>query len=356
MISNNDNLKIIKKNDKSKTRKDLSGKLLPHEKSDDYIYISLSKRSILFFLLIPFILLTIALSFNYLLTPELKQNFLGNTAVWLREKPLIKKYIPAKWLPKDYILNQVLPEKGYQTKLSFGNIGLKMVQAGVIDIQKLEEIYKNRGGIPKDMKKLLTEPSNMPILVTKENSAWLINILWPLGLSNRMLLNEQSPIAGENVGNYASTGGWTLGKEQNGGVYFNTLRLIELTPEQEKRVVAIAESIYRPCCNNSSFFQDCNHGSAALGLIELGVAQGLTDEEIYKTVLVFNSYWFPQNYTEMAFYFQHAKNKVWNDIDPKIILSKEYSSLSGWMNNIHTPAQNIPGLIPPTESGGGCSV
>lgn len=58
----------------------------------------------------------------------------------------------------------------------------------------------------------------------------------------------------------------------------------------------------------------------------------------------------------MAFYFQIAKNKVWNDIDPKIILSKEYSSLSGWMKNVNTPAQNIPGLIPPTESGGGCSV
>lgn len=153
----------------------------------------------LFFLLIPFIGLITVLSFNYLISPELKQDFLGNSAIWLYKKPLIKKYIPVKWLPKNYILNQVLPEKGYQTKLVFGNIGRKMVQAGVIDIQKLDEIYSNRGGIPKDMKKLLTEPSNMPILVTKENSAWLINILWPLGLSNRMLLNEQSPIAGENL-------------------------------------------------------------------------------------------------------------------------------------------------------------
>lgn len=356
MLSNNDYLKIIKKKDMNKTKTKLDEKLIPHKKSDDYIYISISKKNILFFIILPLLLLITVLSFNYLITSDLKQSWLGKSAVWLYEKPLTKKYIPAKWLPKDYILGQVLPEKGYQTKISFGNIVLEMVKAGVIDIQKLEEIYKNRGGIPKDMKKLLTEPSNRPILVTKENSAWLINILWPLGLSNKMIINEQSPIAGENVGYYASTGGWTLGKEQNGGAYFNKLQLIKLTPDQEKRVLAIAESIYRPCCNNSSFFQDCNHGSAALGLIELGVAQGLTDDEIYQTVLVFNSYWFQQNYTEMAFYFQHAKNKVWNDISPKMLLSKEYSSFSGWTANIHTPAQKIPGLIPQTENGGGCSV
>ncbi len=355
MLSNNDNLKMIKNNIR-KIEKEVIEKLIQPEKSDDYVYISISKKNILLFLLIPLLLLIIALSFNYFTASELKQNLFEKSAIWLYEKPLIKKYIPAKWLPKEYILAQVLPEKGYQTKISLGDIGKQMVAAGVIDIQKLEEIYKNRGGIPKEMKKLLTESSNKPLLVTKENSAWLINILWPLGLSNKMVINEKSPIAGQNVGSYASTGGWTLGKEQNGGAYFNTLELIKLTPNQEKRVVEIAENIYRPCCDNSSFFQDCNHGSAALGLIELGVAQGLSNEEIYKTVLVFNSYWFPQNYTETALYFQYAKNQVWNDVDPKLLLSKAYSSFSGWLLNVNKPAQKIPGLLPPAQSGGGCSV
>lgn len=325
------------------------------EIKEDYIYIPINKKK-LSFLVIPLIFFLALLLLNVFIKPEVKQSLVNKSAMWLYEKSVTRKFVQAKWLPKDYILSQVLPKDGYQTKLSLGSIGPQMVRAGVIDMQKLEELYKNRGGIPQDMKEMLRGASNTPIRVTQENSAWLLNILWPMGVANKMAINEKSPIAGENVGRFASTGGWTLGLEQNGGAYFNTLKLITLTPAQEKRVLKLGESIYRPCCDNSSFFQDCNHGSAALALIELGVAQGLSDKEIYKAVLVFNSYWFPRNYTETALYFQAAKNQIWNDVNPKIILAKEYSSISGWSTNIDTPAQQIPGLFPPAQSGGGCSV
>jgi hypothetical protein len=169
-----------------------------------------------------------------------------------------------------------------------------------------------------------------------------------------MTINERSPIAGKNVGKFASTGGWSLGKQANGGVYFNSVKLIPLSQQQEKRVQKLAETIYRPCCNNSAFFQDCNHGSAALALVTLGVAQGLSDKEIYKTVLRFNSFWFPYNYTTTALYLQRAKNLFWEDVDPKLLLSKDYSSISGWMANVYTPAKKIEGLLPETQGGGSC--
>src|SRR3546814_19376416 len=87
---------------------------------------------------------------------------------------------------------------------------------------------------------------------------------------------------GDSLYNFASTGGWTLGKEQNGGAYFNKFRIVELTPEQVALVTQVAKSTYRPCCNNSTFFQDCNHGSALLGLLHLGASQGLTENELYQ--------------------------------------------------------------------------
>src|SRR3546814_21071392 len=79
---------------------------------------------------------------------------------------------------------------------------------------------------------------------------------WPLGLANYMSANESSPMNGDSLYNFASTGGWTLGKEQNGGAYFNKFRIVELTPEQVALVTQVAKSTYRPCCHNSTFFQD----------------------------------------------------------------------------------------------------
>lgn len=321
----------------------------------NYVYISLNKRKVFFVIAAVFLFFIIS-ALRFLPPSSFIQTKFGTVAIAIHTVPLLGKYIPARWLPKAYIEKQVLPKEGYQTKLVLGTLGKKMVEAGVIDIKKLEESYKNRGGVPKEMQQLLTKGSDKPFVVTKENSTWIINVLWPLGLSNKMTLNEKSPIAGKDVGNFASTGGWTLGNEENGGAYFNALKLLPLSQNQEKRVKVLADSIYRPCCDNSSFFQDCNHGSAALALIELGVAQGLSNSEIYKTVLVFNSFWFPQNYTETALYFQYEKNKAWSDIDPKQLLSKDFSSISGWLANVDTPARKIPGLLPKTQGGGSCSV
>lgn len=254
------------------------------------------------------------------------------------------------------ISTEVLPVQGFQTKIVLGDVVSKMVSAGVLDISKVEERYANKGGIPPDELQVLTQSSKTSLVVNSANASWLINILWPIGLANHMAVNEKSPIAGKNVHSFASTGGWSLGKENTGGVYFNSVQLIPLTSAQELRVKQIAESTYRPCCDNTSFFQDCNHGSASLGLIELGVAEGLTDADIYKTLLDFNSFWFQQNYEETGIYFKVVKRTAWKDVDPKLVLSQEYSSLSGWEKNIDAVISKVPGLIPTSPNGGSCGV
>lgn len=334
---------------------------MKQQKQDEYIKISVSK---LIPLVIGLVLLASLPILLYFGGPFLaKQPFFKSTqtrlVIALHDTPVIGQYIPARMLPTDYILTQVFPQEGFQTNIRFGDIVPKMVAAGIIDKGKLEELYKGKEGkdsIPKDMRLLLEKPSRSTITITKDNSSWLINFLWPLGLANKMTINEQSPIAGKNVNYFASTGGWTLGKEDSGGVYFNSTELIKLNKSQEQRVKRIAETIYRPCCNNSSFFQDCNHGSAALAVIMLGVSQGLSDDEIYTTVLHFNSFWFPQNYTKTALYFQYEKNTEWHEVEPKTILSKEYSSITGWLSTVDSFIQKRPDLLPASTNGPGCSV
>ena len=252
------------------------------------------------------------------------------------------------------VFEEVNPKKGFQSKIVLGDVIPRLVSYGVIDMTKMQELYKERGGIPKEELQLLTNPSHTRLTITGDNANWIVNLLWAIGLSNSMEINTQSPVYGPDVNNFASTGGWQLGKEQNGGMYFNKFPLIKLTDSQQKRVKMIGESTYRPCCNNSTFFQDCNHGSAAMALIELGVSQGLSDKEIYKTLLAFNAFWFPQNYNEIALYFNVMKNTDWADIDPKVALSKDFSSIGGWVTNVDTPVHSVTGLLPKQAPGGSC--
>ena len=114
----------------------------------------------------------------------------------------------------------------------------------------------------------------------------------------------------------------------------------------------IASRTYRPCCDNSTFFQDCNHGSAALAVIALGVAQGLSDDAIYRTLLAFNSYWFTATYVETALYINVVKGTDWSGVDPSLVLSRRYSTASGWQRNVHVRAVKVPNLLPKAEDQG----
>lgn len=281
-------------------------------------------------------------STNLIINPGDNQTFEANTPS--SSNPLF-----------DEVTAKVLPEKGFQSKIVLGESILKLTDYGVIDREKLASIYEGRGEMPELIKNLLEQRADEPILLTKENANYYINFLWALGLSNYMRVNEESPVNGKSLFNFASTGGWSLGKEENGGAYFSKFRVVQLTIEQEQLVKRIAENTYRPCCNNSTFFQDCNHGSALLGLLELGAAQGLTEDELYREALAWNSFWFPHNYIQTALYFKAVKNVDWENVDPKVAMGKDFSTISGWDTNVQKElaARN---LIPEVKGGAGCGV
>lgn len=254
------------------------------------------------------------------------------------------------------MMNQVLPANGLKTKISFGDAIIKMEQKGAIQKNKIIKLYQNRGGVPAELQNLLDNPSNTPITITKDNAGYLINLFWPLGIANKSLtLKDSDAGKPENVNDLASTGGWNLGIKENGGEYYNKFEIIKLTDEQDKLVKKVAQTIYRPCCDNSTAFPDCNHGAALLAVLQLGAAQGLSEEELYQEALKFNIFWFPDQYLKMALKFKYYDKMEWSKLDPKMLLSEKYSSSSGFSQNIMEPLNQLTGIVPKQSQGGGCS-
>lgn len=245
---------------------------------------------------------------------------------------------------------QVIPQKGYVFKIKWGDLGLRLVKAGVIDKVKLAQAVSGSDNLPVELEKYLDGSNQEQLELSSTNAHFWVDILWALGLANKNEILDEGPMMeGGKPENFASTGGYTLGVK-DAMAYYSKMNLIELNPDQQFLVQEIAENVFRPCCGNSTAFPDCNHGMAALGLIELMVSQGFSKDEIYKTVLAFNQYWFPQTYLDIAYHF--AKNsRNYLDIPPSQILSKTFSSASGY--------QAIKRQIgevswPILQKGGGC--
>jgi hypothetical protein len=81
----------------------------------------------------------------------------------------------------------------------------------------------------------------------------------------------------------------------------------------------------------------------------------LSEEELYREALAFNSFWFPNDYLQIALYFKAVKNIDWDKVDPKVVLGKEYSSISGFYQNVSSPLRKL-GLVPQEEGNFGCGV
>jgi len=243
----------------------------------------------------------------------------------------------------------VMPADGYETQLTWGDLGKRLVEIGAIDKEKYQEIFNSNTNGQQEMAVL--DGEDRKITINENNSRFIVNTLWALGLANKSKVLDEGPMmTGETpAGNFASTGGWTLGSKDAMEVY-SSEKLIALTDEQQDLVQKIAGNVYRPCCGNHTAFPDCNHGMAALGYIELAIAKGLSEEQIYKDLLAFNSFWFPTTYVEMAVYFQKEEEISWDQVDAKLALSNEYSSAQG-AQKIKQAVQNVPGL---KSQGGSC--
>lgn len=276
---------------------------------------------------------------------------------------LYEKIISSRPSPDDFEVAQSLDNKelasiqdkvirkNYIFKIKWGDLGKRMVEDGVIDKVKLAQAVSGSDNLPKDLDKYFGDGQNK-IEVNQENAQFWVDVLWGLGLANKnKILEEGEMTADGDASNFASTGGWTLGANEDAMNYYSKYSYINLSEKQQKEVSEIAGNIYRPCCGNSTAFPDCNHGMAMLGLIELMVSLGKSSDEIYKSALAFNTYWFPKTYLDIAYHFE-KNGEDYSKVSPKKLLAQNYSSAAGY-DSVSQEVGQLPWPILENE-GGSC--
>lgn len=242
----------------------------------------------------------------------------------------------------------ILPRAGVVLPIRLGNLGPDLADTGVIDREKFLALYS--GEKKKIAEDLLVGTTDATFTITRENAPMFLNFMWALGLGNENKVLTDGPMMDpqyKGAGNFASTGGWTLAQGDAMG-HYSKHAFVTLTPDEQTLVEKVSQNIYRPCCDNPTYFPDCNHGMAMLGLLELLASQGATEDEMYRVALAVNSYWFPDTYLTIAEYLR-MNGSSWDTTAPRVILGKDYSSASGF--------QKVMAKVQPkARSGGSCGV
>lgn len=179
-----------------------------------------------------------------------------------------------------------------------------------------------------------------------------LNLLWAYGLANKNEILESGSIMDARYGgpkNMASVGGWSV---TTGSVmdHYSKHTLATLTADQQALVEKMVKGIYRPCCNNSTHFPDCNHGMAMLGLLEYLASQGATEAQMWNAAITANMSWFPDQYQTIAQYL-NVKGIDVKTVTPQVLLGAEYSSGSGFATISSQVPQNQQ-----QKRGAGCGV
>jgi hypothetical protein len=93
------------------------------------------------------------------------------------------------------ILQKINPSQGYTINASFGDIGPKLLAVGAIDLEKMKSVYEQAGQpLTNEQLKILTEGSGAKIKISPENSYFLLNFFWALGLANKNQILDEGPM------------------------------------------------------------------------------------------------------------------------------------------------------------------
>ena len=263
--------------------------------------------------------------------------------------------------PAQYVAK--LPES-FTLPVNYGMLGPALIKAGAIDLDAFLAIYVDGGKPLSDQQQaILTQGSDKAIVIDHSSAHFLLNFFWAVGLANRNAILLEGSIqdkGADTVGQYASTGGWTLAARPVMEI-FGSQPLIELTAAQQQRLQTVAEGVYRPCCGNSTAFPDCNHGMAMLGILELMAASDAGEDEMFEAAKYVSAFWFPKEMMQAAAYYKLTQGQDFAAIDPRRIVSRDMFSQTGaqfvqqWLTgNGHSAANGSLGQ--PQETGGACGV
>lgn len=251
------------------------------------------------------------------------------------------------------IVEQINPPDGYTINASYEDIGPQLVAAGTFKLDDFVSVYQQAGQpLIKDQRNILERGSDDQVVFNQQNAYFLLNLFWALGLTNRNPILHNGPMTRngvENVVKFASTGGWSLAARPVEELFSST-PIVTLTAAQQKRLEEVVITVFRPCCDNSTHFPDCNHGMAMLGLLELMASQGASVDEMFEAAKYANAYWYPRQTLELATYFQARQGENFSQVDARQLVSQPFSSLSGY-RNVHQWL-SINGLLPQATGGG----
>jgi len=252
------------------------------------------------------------------------------------------------------LYEQVNPKDGYTLPVSYGDLGPRLLESGVISYDAFAAIYENSGNpLSAEQIEILKKGGGEQVVITAENAHFLLNFFWAVGLANENSILTEGPMVQYSDGQierFASTGGWTLATKPVTELYAS-LDLIPLTAEQQALVEKVASAVYRPCCNNHTLFPDCNHGMAMLGLLELMASQGASADEMFQAAKYVNAFWFPQQTLEIALDLKANRDMGFAEADARLVTGQEFSSGSGF-GAVHQRLQTL-GIVPQTQGGGG---
>ncbi len=246
---------------------------------------------------------------------------------------------------------QITPTTGYTLSFKWGDSIHKLVETGALNVSSLTVILNGyKQPLTPVEEEILNGTYNGYIQFNSTNIEFVQLVLWSLGINNNntiinkgQIINASTHYANQINSNaslnqkvtpqyvasryFASTGGYgSLGKLQLG-----ELNIISLTAQQQTLMYDVATNSYRPCCDNPTAFPDCNHGAAALGLVELLASQNANQSQMFDAVKYFYQYQFPQQYAEIAAYFDsHGEN--YSQVNPSEVMGYNFSSYSGFSN------------------------
>lgn len=220
------------------------------------------------------------------------------------------------------LTNAINPPNGYTLPVQYGQMGPRLLEAGVIDVAALKQHYQQTGQVLSDKDiELLIRGSQEPVVINHQNASFLLTLFWGLGLANQNPILDKAP--NQKVSD------WNVGRKSGSDLFSSTL-ILKLSPDQQARVEEVAKAVYRPCSDASSLSPDSKQSMAMLGLLELMASQNAGSDAMFSAAKQVNAFWFPQQTLEQAIFFVATQLKDYVNVDARWLNSQQYFSATGF--------------------------
>lgn len=228
--------------------------------------------------------------------------------------------IPAVWAESNEIAalrSEVAPPEGVSIPVEWGSLLDELKASDVVDTVLLNKgLVEARGhGLTTAEEARFNGESHELIRIDNESKTYLMYVFWAVAFVNaNPLLNESAHMYGNKT-------------SPVGAAKYGSLALFNFTPAQQALIEDVALNSYRPCCNAPTLTPDCSHGFAALGLLEFLVSKGVGRDDLFKTLLQFNSYSFTNEYVDVALMLQEQGGQSWSSANATQLIGYSYSSI-----------------------------